>query len=71
LLASGADMPHDTELGQNIRTAARRTRGWFVRWMVVDAERLVIWYHEPALVENARLQCVPPRGFVFCASIAC
>ena len=45
--ASGADMPHDTELGQNISTAARRIRGWFVRWMVVDAERLMIWYHEP------------------------
>ena len=28
-----------------------------------SADRLVIWYHEPALVENARLQCVPPRGF--------
>ena len=40
---------------------ARRALSLFVR--VVDAERLVIWYHEPALVENARLQCVPPRGF--------
>jgi predicted nuclease with TOPRIM domain len=48
---------------------ARRALSLFVR--VVDAERLVIWYHEPALVENARLQCVPPRGFVFCASITC
>ena len=40
---------------------ARRALSLFVR--VVDADRLVIWYHEPALVENARLQCVPPRGF--------
>ena len=40
---------------------ARRALSLFVR--VVDAERLVIWYHEPALVESARLQCVPPRGF--------
>ena len=40
---------------------ARRALSLFVR--VVDAERLVIWYHEPALMENARLQCVPPRGF--------
>jgi hypothetical protein len=48
---------------------ARRALSLFVR--VVDAERLVIWYHEPALVENTRLQCVPPRGFVFCASMTC
>ena len=40
---------------------ARRALSLFIR--AVDAERLVIWYHEPALVENARLQCVPPRGF--------
>ena len=38
---------------------ARRALSLFVR--VVDAERLVIWYHEPALVENARLQCVPMK----------
>jgi hypothetical protein len=56
-------MPHDTELGQNTSTAARRTLGWLVRWMEVDADRLVIWYHEPDLVECARLQTVPPRGF--------
>ena len=36
---------------------ARRALSLFVRMVV--AERLVIWYHEPALVENARLQCVP------------
>ena len=48
---------------------ARRALSLVVR--MVDAERLVIWYHEPALVENARLQCVPPREFVFCASIIC
>ena len=40
---------------------ARRALSLFVR--VVDADRLVIWYHEPALMANARLQCVPPRGF--------
>ena len=64
-------MPRDTELGQNTRTAARRTLGWFVRWAEADADRLVIWYHEPALVENARLQCVSSGGFVFCAGITC
>ena len=48
---------------------ARRALSLFVQ--MVDAERLVIWYHEPALVENTRLQCVPPGGFVFCASITC
>jgi len=29
---------------------------------MVVAERLVIPNHEPALVENARLQCVPSGG---------
>ena len=42
---------------------ARRALSLFVR--MVDAERLVIWYHEPALVENARLQCVPRGGSYF------
>ena len=42
---------------------ARRALSLFVR--MVDAERLVIPNHEPALVENARLQCVPQRGVRF------
>ena len=50
---------------------ARRALSLFVRRVDVDAERLVIPNHEPDSVENARLQCVPPRGFVFCASITC
>ena len=50
---------------------ARRALSLFVRRVDVDAERLVIWYHEPDLVECTRLQTVPPRGFVFCASIVC
>ena len=48
---------------------ARRALSLFVRRVDVDADRLVIWYHEPALVENARLQCVPPRGFRLKTSI--
>ena len=55
-------MPHDTELGQNTSTAARRTLGWFVRWMEVDAERLVIWYHEPALVRMLGYRVCPQGG---------
>ena len=50
---------------------ARRALSLFVRRVDVDADRLVIWYHEPDLVECTRLQTVPPRGFVFCASITC
>jgi hypothetical protein len=50
---------------------ARRALSLFVRRVDVDADRLVIWYHEPDLVECTRLQTVPPRGFVFCASIIC
>ena len=45
---------------------ACRTQSLFVR--VVDAKRLVMWYHEPAQVQNTRLQCVPPRG---CELIPC
>ena len=41
---------------------ARRALSLFVRRVDVDAERLVIWYHEPDLVEYTRLQTVPPRG---------
>ena len=37
--------------------------GSYGGWMEVDADRLVIWYHEPDLVECTRLQTVPPRGF--------
>jgi hypothetical protein len=40
---------------------ARRALSPFVR--MVDADRLVIWYHEPDLVGCTRLQTVPPRGF--------
>ena len=42
---------------------ARRALSMFVRRVDVDAERLVIWYHEPDLVECTRLQTMPPRGF--------
>ena len=62
-------MPHDTELGQNTSTAALRTLGWFVRWMV-DAERLVMPNHEPDLVDCTRPQTVPPKGFRLKTSIA-
>jgi hypothetical protein len=55
-------MLHDTELGQNPVSAMRRTLGWFVRRMEVDADRLVMQYHELALVENARLRFVPQGG---------
>jgi pyruvate,water dikinase len=41
--------------------ATRRIRSGQTITVDGDAERLVIWYHEPALVENARLQCIPPR----------
>ena len=42
---------------------ARRALSLFVRRVDVDADRLVIWYHEPDLVECTRLQTVPPRRF--------
>ena len=42
---------------------ARRALSLFVRRVDVDADRLVIWYHEPDLVECTRLQTVPSRGF--------
>jgi hypothetical protein len=40
----------------------RRALSLFVRRVDVDADRLVIWYHEPDLVECTRLQTVPPGG---------
>ena len=44
------------DVQSNEVAVARRALSLFVRRVDVDADRLVIWYHEPALMENARLQ---------------
>ena len=41
---------------------ARRALSLFVRRVDVDADRLVIWYHEPALVEMSRSTDSAPKG---------